>query len=131
MPASERGDSNMPESDLNENKDHGQSAEAKIGRGRTGVLSPLTLLLLVVCLAQFGLLAVLTLGSRPASGFHSPPPAQRPPATASPQEPYFSGHPGPWGNLEYARISLEPPDAFIPADANFFGPTHWFFEGYT
>ena len=121
----------MPENDLNENESHRQSKEGKIGRGRRELLSPLTLLILAVCLIQFVLLAVMVFGHRRSSDSHFSPVVRQDPAVTNSPEPYLNDHPGPWGNLEYARISLEPPDEFIPADANFFGPTRWFFEGYT
>jgi hypothetical protein len=38
----------------------------------------------------------------------------------------FEGPPGPWGQLEYTRISIEPPDDFLP-DASVFGVAHWVF----
>jgi len=113
----------MTENNPNENKSR--------GLGRAWTLSPLTLLLLAVCLVQFVLLAVMGFGHRQHSEASVQQPAGQATTNASSQEPYLNDHPGPWGNLEYARISLEPPDEFIPADANFFGPTHWFFEGYT
>jgi hypothetical protein len=91
----------------------------------------LTLLLLAICLIQFILLAVVTFGQRRFSSSQLPQPARQLATNATPQEPYFKGHPGPWGNLEYARISLEPPDEFIPEDGHSFGPTRWYFEGYT
>ncbi|HTQ50794.1 MAG TPA: hypothetical protein VMJ12_08785 [Candidatus Acidoferrales bacterium] len=119
----------MPEYNLNEGRSG--SPEQSASQKRAGNLSRLTLLLAVVCLIQLGLLAMLVFGRRPESGVHFQPPVTVMPAIATPQEPYLHGHPGPWGDLEYARISLEPPDEFVPADANFFGATHWFFEGYT
>lgn len=121
----------MPEKNLNKGKDQSQSKEEEIGRGRNGILSPLSLLLLAVCLIQFVLLAAMTFGRRQFSSSQLPQPVGQATTNATPQEPYFKGHPGPWGNLEYARISLEPPDEFIPEDGHFFGPTRWFFEGYT
>lgn len=119
----------MPESDLSASRS--PSPRENLGRGRRGIFSPLTLLLLAVCVIQFILLAMMAFSHRQISAAQSSQPAPQSPVAAASQEPYFKGNPGPWGNLEFARISLEPPDAFIPADANFFGPTHWFFEGYT
>ncbi len=43
------------------------------------------------------------------------------------------GHarPGPWGNLEYTRIVIEPPDEFLAADYPPPYATIWRFPGYT
>lgn len=46
-------------------------------------------------------------------------------------ESHFRGNPGPWGDLEFARINIEPPDAFMDVDAIKFEPTEWFFEGFS
>jgi hypothetical protein len=83
-----------------------------------------------LCLAQFVLLAVLVLLWR------QPPPA--PPAggplkpeSSAQREPYFAGQPGPWGELEYARINIELTDEFALAEENNFPQTRWFFAGQT
>lgn len=39
--------------------------------------------------------------------------------------------PGPWGELQYSRILIEPPDEFVIADAEQKEPVRWFFPGYT
>ena len=119
----------MPEYHLNEGRS--RSPEESASQKRAGNLFRLILLLAIVCLIQFGLLAMLVFGRRHDSGVHFQPPVMATTANAIPQEPYLHDHPGLWGNLEYARISLEPPDQFVPTEANFFGPTRWFFEGYT
>jgi hypothetical protein len=48
----------------------------------------------------------------------------------SPTSRTFRGRPGPWGELEYRRIAIEPPDEFISAEAGR-EPVTWYFEGYT
>lgn len=86
--------------------------------------SPLTLLLLFVCLLQFFLLA---------KKFNSPaqPSSVLPETATNSAEPYFRGHAGPWGDLVFMRISIEPPADFLPSDKDAFGPTHWYFAGYS
>lgn len=44
-------------------------------------------------------------------------------------EPYFAGQKGPWGELEYARINIEPTDEFVTEEEKSLGVTRWFFEG--
>jgi hypothetical protein len=79
-----------------------------------------------ICQVQFVLLVALALWRSPG------PSSDRPGApSAAGSEPYINNNPGLWGQLEYARINLEPPDAFIPADPHCFGPISRFFEGYT
>jgi hypothetical protein len=48
----------------------------------------------------------------------------------SPTSRTFRGRPGPWGELEYRRIAIEPPDEFISAEVSN-EPITWYFEGYT
>jgi len=87
-------------------------------------------LLLVTCLLQCVLLAKIGWGSRRA---------ENPVLTALARgssndkaaEPVFHGHPGPWGELEYVRISLEPPDEFVPVEDGEFEKARWFFESHT
>ena len=121
----------MPEYNLNAGEKRRRANDPIVGRGGGKSLTPLTRLLLLVCAIQFLLLAVMTYGP-----WRSPPkptvwPSHRAALSATPREPYFKGKPGPWGELEYARINLEPPDEFVPTETNAFGPTHWFFERYT
>lgn len=80
-----------------------------------------------LCVLQFLLLIVLTvLWTRsPQSLPHS----AAKPYTATDAEPFFLGRPGPWGELEYARINIEPPDDFVPTGAESFDPTAWVFAG--
>lgn len=40
-------------------------------------------------------------------------------------------NPGPWGELEYTRILIEPPEEFIPAKFDTSKEIRWFFKGYT
>lgn len=46
------------------------------------------------------------------------------------REPVFLGKPGPWGELEYTRINIEPPDQFLSVEGDF-DPTQWFFEDFS
>lgn len=43
----------------------------------------------------------------------------------------FHCRPGPWGELLYTRILIEPPDEFITAQALEADPIRWAFKGYT
>lgn len=83
--------------------------------------------LVILCLLQSLVIAVLTIW--PPLNF--PPPASPRSAVYSftNREPFFVGNPGPWGELEFARIDIEPPDAFLPPPDREFEPTRWFFEG--
>ena len=118
----------MPENDLHRGEDHGPLKAERVGLARWGNSVVSTRLLRTVCVLQFILLLALAVALWRAWA----PPFSRPGAApvADSSDLYFKGHPGPWGDLEYARIVLEPPDQFIPVDGNFFGPTRWFFEGY-
>lgn len=40
----------------------------------------------------------------------------------------FSCTPGPWGTLEYVRITLEPPDHYATNSLSYVKGTHWFFK---
>ena len=42
----------------------------------------------------------------------------------------FDCNPGPWGNLEYVKISLEPPDYYAQESLSYVKATRWFFKGY-
>jgi len=91
------------------------------------------LTLLLVCLAQFILLAVLFL-SKPSPGTPPTSPATAPtaprlaPYSPTQRDPYFAGRPGPWGELEYARFDLEPTDEFVAEELKTLTQTRWFFE---
>lgn len=85
--------------------------------------------LLGLCLIQFGLLLVLLVNtSRPGS---PPATSAQPPAAIPEREPYIRDHPGPLGELEYARINIELTDAFAQAEQLSYQPTRWFFPGQT
>jgi hypothetical protein len=43
----------------------------------------------------------------------------------------FDCNPGAWGDLEYVRITLEPPDHYAAQSLDFVKATRWFFKGYT
>ncbi len=102
-------------------------------RAAAGALSCLSgRLLLLLCLLEFELL--LTMGFtdwRPwelqvqATSLHRT--ARRGKLLAGQQGPFLPGKPGPWGTLEYARITIEPPDDFVPASNLAFPPTRWHF----
>ena len=50
---------------------------------------------------------------------------------ASPSELFENGKPGPWGKLEYVRINLEAPDAFIPIETRTDEKPHWYFRSHS
>ena len=110
----------MPENDLDEKGNHGQLTATGIGQRSSAFTS--SRLPWMIC----GVLLVLLI----ASLWHSSR-SSRHIGDPDSDAPYFRGHPGPWGQVEFARIYLEPADAFIPVDAHFFGTTRWFFENYT
>ena len=68
-------------------------------------------------------------GNQAAASPEEAPPEEAPPAR--PVRPrVFTGEAGPWGKLEYTRISIEPPwDTLPPADT--YGEPLWFFEHLT
>jgi len=82
--------------------------------------------LLVLCLVQFVLLLTLAGFLRQKDSATTP---GRQFKTYSPtnREPYFAGNPGPWGELEYARINIELTDEFALAEEKNFRQTLWFF----
>lgn len=87
-------------------------------------------MLLVVCVVQFVLLLVqsrLWVVKETAS----PSGRNLRIYSATNREPYFAGQPGPWGELEYARINIEPTDEFVLAEEAALGKTCWYFEGQT
>ncbi|MEN9575456.1 MAG: hypothetical protein RL514_3311 [Verrucomicrobiota bacterium] len=92
--------------------------------------------LLGLCLLQFALLVGLAVlhwlppRSVPIAGPPPLMPAAQPSVGAEP-ELFFQGKPGPWGNPEYVRINIEPPDEFVPVDDRQFEPTRWHFLNYT
>jgi hypothetical protein len=108
------------------------TARPEAGASRKpGVLSSLSgRLLLAGCILQFALLVKLGWGFwRPEKPLL---PALSHPATRDNDvEPTFRANPGPWGELEYVRINLEPPDEFLPVEDGVFERARWFFEGHT
>lgn len=84
--------------------------------------------LLGLCLIQFALLLIVTFGrqSVPATV-----PTRGKLYSNTNHEPFFVGRPGPWGELEYARINVEPPDDFVPTGSEPFVPTRWTFHSYS
>ena len=85
--------------------------------------------LLALCLIQFAVLVALTVVYRETL-FSTSNLAQRLAARRNPQEPLFYGGPGPWGEMKYVRITIEPPDEFVPIDDRAFAKTRWHFAGY-
>ncbi len=114
----------MPDMD-----DH--SPEEALGKGRRAFFLRL---LMIVCSLQFLALAYFVHKKRAPEPAVNPvqliTPVAQPPPT-SPQEVYFKGHPGPWGELEFFRINIVSPDDFLPADPSRFPPTRWNFSGMT
>lgn len=99
----------------------------KTSNGTTGRW---TALLVGTCAVQFVLLIVL---AGMWKGNYQPVPAREARSySAMNSEPFFLGRPGPWGELEYARINIEPPDEFIQVDGqHVFAKTAWFFPNYS
>lgn len=87
--------------------------------------------LLALCLLQFALLGGLALMHWLPERHAVPtaPPVTR--AAAGESELFFKGRPGPWGQPEYVRINIEPPDEFVPVDDQQFEPTRWHFLHYS
>lgn len=81
--------------------------------------------LLAICLAELAIIVLLLVSNRMVtdSSLRPPPPAR----TAGGQEPYYRGRPGPWGQLEFVRIAVEPPDAFVAVEGRSFERTRWYF----
>jgi hypothetical protein len=83
--------------------------------------------LLLLCGVQFGLivwLSILHLTSAPVPAV--------PRSTATNQtEVYTKGRPGPWGEIEYVRVNIEPPDDYIPSGLEAFDAPRWLFPGYS
>lgn len=83
--------------------------------------------LVILCLLQSLVIAVLTIW--PSPNYPSSASPRRAGYSFTNREPFFVGNPGPWGELEFARVNIEPPDAFLPPPDREFEPTRWFFEG--
>lgn len=83
--------------------------------------------LLVLCGIQFGLIVWLSI-----SRLNSPP-VPAPPAapTTNQAEPFTKGRHGPWGEIEYVRVNIEPPDEYIPTGLESFEAPRWLFPGYS
>jgi len=84
--------------------------------------------MLGLCLVQFALLVALSMLWNRPSASADPRQGARPYSRTN-REPFFLGNTGPWGELEYARINLEPPDDFLGPDLQPFSPTVWVFPG--
>lgn len=89
---------------------------------------PLSFVLLRMTNAPFRRLALLLVGGlllaatpvlAPAHADHTDAPADR----------VHHARPGPWGDLEYVRIVIEPPDDFMAGDYTT-APARWNFAGY-
>lgn len=96
---------------------------------RSSFLSPRWQRVLIgLCLVQFVLLVALSMiWNRPST--FAEPRRRALPYSRTNREPFFIGNPGPWGELEYARITVEPPDDFLGPDLHPFSPTDWVFPG--
>lgn len=104
-------------------------SDDKAGRSGIAGISRLNILLLGLGVAQFILLlAVVFLQFAPKQKTPLPPP---PTSTPAATEPFFCGNPGPWGELEYVRINIEPPQEFEYGAGWSPEKPHWFFAGYT
>lgn len=115
----------------NEDKSPGPARPEAGASQKPGVLSSLPgRLLLAGCILQFVLLAKLGWGFwRPAKPLL--PALSRASTTENAAEPIFRANPGPWGELEYVRITLEPPEEFVPVEDGVFEKASWFFAGHT
>ena len=104
----------------------GEAAAAPSGSATVRRLRFLTdwRILATLLVLQFAVIVVLTFWPNSPSR-----PLPRAGYSSRVWEPYFAGHPGPWGELEYVRINIEPPEAFLPSGDYRFEPTRWFFEG--
>jgi hypothetical protein len=107
-------------------------------RAQKGIFNPaFNRWLLGLCVIQFALLIAITLKEWGPSHSSEQQPGTAGHASAKTafsgqnREPFFQGHPGPWGHLEYARINIEPPDEFISPDGQVPEKERWFFAGYT
>ncbi len=59
-------------------------------------------------------------------------PRTKAPETQSPYDEYVhQARPGPWGELQYSRLLIEPPDEFTLEDPSLFAPPEWVFKDYT
>jgi hypothetical protein len=87
-------------------------------------------LLLAICLLQFALLLCLIMANRQLSNSLKASSVIGVTTTTNRQEPVFYGKSGPWGDLKYVRITIEPPDEFVPVDDRVFEKTRWHFAGY-
>ncbi len=99
-------------------------------RKLSGVLAhPWSRVLLGLCVVELVVLIALTVTYRQLLN-SNPKPVRRPAATFDRQAPLFQGKPGPWGELKYVRIMIEPPDEFVPLDERSFDKARWHFVGW-
>ena len=73
---------------------------------------------------------VFVLRREPAAPTQPGVPARAVAAATAPATQAARARPGPWGDLEYSRILIEPPEEFILADYTKPGPFIWNFKGY-
>lgn len=127
----------MAEPDTNQAKTRDLTAEMNRQPLPTSILATRSgRLLLGLCLLQFVPLVWVALrSSQPPSPKTAPASAIRSNAAdaadAASSDVFSHGKPGPWGNLEYVRITIEPLDEFVPADDRIFEKTRWVFGGHT
>ncbi len=79
-------------------------------------------------LAPWGILLAVIYGGKFYEQFSK---RQRTAPTDQFQRRVFQGKPGPWGQLEYTRIAVEPPTEFIRVEDAEKLPLRWVFPGYT
>lgn len=82
-------------------------------------------ILTIACLAQLAVIVVLVEAGDMLTNSALPP--QRPSRTQGGIEHYFRGGPGPWGDLLFTRVPIEPPDTFVPVEKWRFETQQWFF----
>jgi hypothetical protein len=122
----------MDDQDPNQAKSRDLAAATNCQRPAASILASLSgWLLLGLCLLQFALLVWLALkSSQPPHPGSKPLSVTRTNAGADPDT-FFRGKPGPWGVLEYVRITIEPSDELVPVDDRVFEKTRWVFGGHT
>lgn len=98
---------------------------------RHGILVPRATLWLFALLVLLPWLAVLRLARPPTPPTAPAAPRATPAAAAADSAFVQTCHPGPWGDLQFSRIVIEPPESQIGRDRLVPQPTLWYFKGYT
>ena len=113
---------------------HNSTLAANRRRAPAGILASFAgRVLLGLCLLESALLGWMALKSHrlPAPDAKPLSIALSPAAAGADPDPISPGKPGPWGVLEYVRITIEPPDELVPVDDRTFEKTRWVFGGHT